>query len=50
MDTERKHLNIYRSSKQGPRISNKKKLKKPKSNLDKGEGNALENYQNEPMC
>ena len=43
MDTERKLLiqNIYRSSKQERRISNKRKAKSPKSNLDKGERDAV---------
>ena len=44
MDTERKpsfNWDIYRSSKQGRRISNNRKAKKTKSNLEKGEKDAL---------
>ena len=44
MDTERKpsfNWDIYRSSKQGCRISNNRKAKKTKSNLEKGEKDAL---------
>ena len=43
MDTERKLFiqNIFRSSKQERRISIKRKAKSPKSNLDKGERDAV---------